>query len=144
MRHRTSTAREKFVANAFCTFKGDRVRLKENICVELNLYNEACAAVMEINSSPTVDPHESRQAAASRMVDCSDFVHLPVVILQLDEGCYRGPSFSKSARRVIAIEARKSYILNSYTKCNLLHFNCFSGMQFIFEPLVPSMCPFHV
>lgn len=70
---------------------------------------------MEIYSSPTVDPHESRQAAASRMEDCSDVVDLPVVIMQLDEGCYRGPSISKSARRVIAIEARKSYILNFFS-----------------------------
>jgi len=36
---------------------------------------------------------------------------MPVINSQLDEGCYRGPSISSSAPRVIAIEARKLYIM---------------------------------
>lgn len=115
MRHRTSGGGEKFIANAFCTFKGDRVRLNENICVELKLYNGACGTVMEIFSSSTVDPHESRPAAASRMAVDSDAVDLPVIILQLDEGSYRGPSISRTAPRVIAVEARKYFIVKPFS-----------------------------
>jgi len=36
-RERGASTGEKFVANAFCTFKDDRVRLTEILCVELNL-----------------------------------------------------------------------------------------------------------
>lgn len=40
-----------------------------------------------------------------------DAVDLPVVVVQLNEGSYRGPSISSSVPRVIAIEERKHYIL---------------------------------
>lgn len=70
---------------------------------------------MEVFSLCTVDPHESRQAAASRMADRSDVLDLPVVILQLDKGCYRGPSISQRAPRVIAIEDRTSYIVKPFS-----------------------------
>lgn len=115
MRHRTSGGREKFIANAFCTFKGDRIRLNENICVELSLYNGACGTAMEIASSSTADPHESRQTAAFRMAECSDVVDLPIVSLQLDEESDRGPSMSRTASRVIAVEPRKFFIVKPFS-----------------------------
>lgn len=115
-RHRTSGGAEKFIANAFRTFRGDRVRLSENICVELNLFNGACGTVLEIFSSTTVDPRASRPAAASRMAENPDLVDLPVVILQLDEGSYRGPSISQRAPWVIAIEARKLFIVKPFSE----------------------------
>lgn len=114
-RHRTSGASENFISNAFCTFKGDRVRLNENICVELNLYNGARGTVMEVFSSSTVEPHESCQVAASRMADCSDVVDISIFILQFNEGCNRGPSISQRAPRVIAIEARNYYIVKPFS-----------------------------
>lgn len=114
-RHRTSGGGETFVANAFCTLKGDRVRLNQNICVELTIYNGACGMVMEIFGSSTVVPHESLQAAASRMAERPDVVDLPVIILQLDEGSYRGPSISRTAPRVIAVEARKFFMVKPFS-----------------------------
>jgi len=103
--------RGEIVANAFCTFKGDRVRMTESSCVELNLNNSASRTVLDILSTATVDPHETRQAAATRMSHEQCEVDMPVILLQLDEGCYRGPSVSSSARRVIAVEAREFYTM---------------------------------
>jgi len=99
------------VANAFCTFKGDRVRLTENLCVELNLYNGASGTVLDIFCASNVDQHETRQAAATRMSHEQCEVDMPIVFLQLDEGCYRGPSISTSAPRVIGVEEIKFYIM---------------------------------
>ena len=99
------------MANAFCTFKGDRVRLTENLRVELNLYNGASGTMLEMFCASTVDPHETRQAAATRMSHEKCAVDMPIVILQLDEGCCRAPSISTSAPQVIAVEARKYYIM---------------------------------
>ena len=109
-RERGANNGEKFVANAFCTFKGNRVRLTENFCMELNLYTGASGTVLDIVCASTVDPHETRQAAATGMSHEQCEVDMPVVILQLDEECSRGPSISTSAPRVIAVEARKFYI----------------------------------
>ena len=67
--------------------------------------------MLHIFSAASVQPHETRQTAATRMSHEQCEVDMPVVILQLDEGCYRGPSISSSAPPVIAVEARKFYIM---------------------------------
>ena len=64
-RDRGASNGEKFVFNAFGTSKGDPVRRTENLCVELNLCIGASGTVLELFSAASVDPQETRQAAAT-------------------------------------------------------------------------------
>ena len=84
------------MANAFCTFKSDRVQLTENLYVELNLYDGASGTVLDIFCASPVDPRETRQAAATRMSHEQCEVDMPIVIMQLDEGCYRAGVFKRT------------------------------------------------
>lgn len=69
---------------------------------------------MDIFRSTTVDPHESRLVAPSRVAESSAIVHLPVIVLQFGKGSYCGPSISKKIPRMIAIDARMVYSVKLY------------------------------
>jgi len=86
-------------------YTGMRVKLQENACVEIGLFNGATGKIVKMYAPESVDPHETTAEAVDRMSSPSALVDMLVVLVQLDEHCYRGLSVLAGLPRVIAISA---------------------------------------
>jgi len=58
----------------------------------------------------SIDPHETAAEADDRMSSPNALVDMPIVLVQLDEHCYRGPSVLADVPRVISISAIRKRI----------------------------------
>jgi len=113
-RRRSTGGKDQFVPNAMNLYVGQRVMLTYNMCVELGLFNGATGTVYRIFGGQTCDPHESKEEASKRMaapIDENAPPHdMPIVLVQMDSSCYRGPSLSSVTPGVVAISAVRKRI----------------------------------
>ena len=113
-RRRSLGGKDQFVPNAMNLYVGQRVMLTYNMCVELGLFNGGTGTVYRILGGQTCDPHESKEEGSKRMaaaIDENAPPHdMPIVLVQMDSSCYRGPSLSSVTPGVVAISAVRKRI----------------------------------
>jgi len=84
--------------------------LQENACVDVGLFNGATGKIVKMYAPESVDPHETAAEAVDRMSSPNTLVDITIVLVQLDELCYRGPSVLADVPRAIAISAIRKRI----------------------------------
>jgi len=108
-RKRSTGGKYQIVPNAMNLYVGQRVMLTYNICVELGLFNGATGTVYRQFGGQTCDPPESKEEASKRMAalinENAPPHDMPIVLVQMDSCCYRGPPLSSVTPGVVAISA---------------------------------------